>query len=206
MSTLPIDQLTDELLALQALRAECYMDRGTAAVLPWTTRGLYEWMHANVAGVTIKRAPGQLCCCDDIGGRLHISASRQDLATRDYEHSWVGTARTLNYYAREMRYADGGTMVPHPRGCPAFPLPTDPAGCDASYDAQKLGSYGVQYWLSVAWATGAIDIGIGCAPAPYAERYAESNVESATSPRTRFVAKVPPVVSLLTPYGTCAKR
>lgn len=201
-STIPIEALTDELLTLQALRIAYYMSQGTAGTLPWSTRALWEWMTSNVRGVNIKNAPGQLYCCDLIGGRLYLSVSRQDSANRHFKRTWEGLAYTVEYFAHEIRHADAN-VPPHTRGCAAFPKPDDPPGCDISYDVRNLGAYGVQYWLSRAWATGAIDIGIGCAPPTRARAYAESNLQSANSFRSRFVSGVPPTMELAAPYGVC---
>jgi hypothetical protein len=201
-SSMPIGALTDELLTLQALRTAYYLSQGTAGVLPWTTKALWEWMTTNVSGVNIKNAPGQLYCCDQINGRRYLSVSRQDSLTRDIKRTWTGLAWTIEYFAHEIRHADANAPG-HTRGCTAFPNPTDSPGCDATYDLRNLGSYGVQYWLSRAWATGALDIGIGCALPVRARSYAESNMASANSYRDRFVSGVPPMLQLTPPYGEC---
>ena len=55
---LPIAQLTDELIIVQALRTAYYMSIGTEGRLPWTQKSLYAWMKSNVAGINLKSAPG----------------------------------------------------------------------------------------------------------------------------------------------------
>jgi hypothetical protein len=80
-------------------------------------------------------------------------------------------------------------------------LPTDPLGCDASYDLANLGSYGVDYWLHWSWSTGHLNIGIGCSQEATAEEYARWDADTANSDRTRFVRDVPAFVKPAPPYG-----
>ncbi|MEY2667479.1 MAG: hypothetical protein RJA59_117, partial [Pseudomonadota bacterium] len=200
MSTLPIDQLTDELIAWQALRTAYYMSQGTKGVLPWTSMALYDWMASAVDGIHIKTTPGALYCCDYIDGKRYISTSRMDDLGRDFNRTWKGIGGTLRYFAHEMRHADPGAPL-HVNGCHAWPLPTDPLGCDASYDLTNLGSYGVDYWLSWSWSTGYLNIGIGCLPEATAEQYARSGANSANIVRSSFVRGLPPLVVPTPPYG-----
>ena len=83
ISTMPIGQFTDELIAYQVLRTAYYMAIGTEGKLPWTQRSLYTWMSSNIAGINIKTAPGQLYCCDIIDGKKYFSMSRQDATQRE---------------------------------------------------------------------------------------------------------------------------
>jgi hypothetical protein len=200
ISSLPIEQFTDQVVALQVLRTAYYMGIGTDGVLPWTNRNLYSWMAGTVAGINLKTAPGQLYCCDIINGKLFFSESVQDATQRDFDRTWPGIAIQLDFYAHEIHHADPGAPG-HTTGCPDFPLPTDPAGCDATYDLSKLGSYGVQYWLESNWATGYLNIGIGCSPPNIAQSYAVWNENSANSLIGRFVSNPPPTVTITTPYG-----
>jgi hypothetical protein len=200
ISALPIEQFTNELIALQVFRTAYYMGMGTEANLPWTQKSLYAWMSSNIAGVNFKTAPGQLYCCDIINGNKYFSTSLQDANQREYKRTWPGIASSLNFYAHEIRHADAGAPG-HTTGCQAFPLPTDPPGCDATYDLSNLGSYGVQYWLESKWATGYLNIGIGCSPPVTATNYATWDANSANGFRARFVNNVPPVVTATQPYG-----
>jgi hypothetical protein len=131
---------------------------------------------------------------------LYFSASRQDSTQRQFKRDWLGISGSLNFYAHEIRHADPGSLL-HTTGCAAFPLPTGPAGCDATYDLNNLGGYGVQFWLESQWALGYMNIGIGCAPAPIAQTYALWHQNTADSFRSRFVANVPNPVVAPTPYG-----
>ncbi len=200
ISALPIDQLTDELIARQVLRTAYYMSPGTEGKLPWTPKSLYAWMSSIIDGIDLKTAPGQLFCCEVINGKTYFVASRQDAFNRDFKRTWIGISSSLNFYAHEIHHADPGAPG-HVNGCAAFPLPTDPLGCDATYDLTNLGSYGVQYWLESSWATGYLNIGIGCSPFATAMEYATSDATAANGFRDRFVTNVPPVVTAPQPYG-----
>jgi hypothetical protein len=199
-STMPIDQLTDELIAVQVVRTAYYMSQGTEGRLPWTPKAFAAWMSSRVSGVNLKTAPGQLYCCDLIDGKLYLSNSRYNASQREFYRTWLGISGQLGYYAHEIRHADPGAPG-HTTGCPTFPLPTDPAGCDATYDLTNLGSYGIQYWLEASWATGYLNVGIGCSPSNVAWEYAYWHQNSANMFRDRIVSGTPPVVSATLPYG-----
>ncbi len=199
-SLLPIDQLTDELIALQVLRTAYYMSQGTEGKLPWTEKALYEWMGSNVAGVNLKASPGQRYCCDVIDGKRYIATSRQDAGQREFKRTWPSLAGTLAFYAHEMRHADAGAPA-HTTGCPEFPLPTSPLGCDPTYDLNNLSAYGVQYWLHSSWATGYLNIGIGCSPPSTALEYTQANAQEANGFIIRFVSNPAPIVTPTPPYG-----
>ena len=200
ISSLPIEQFTDELIALQVFRTAYYMGMGTEGYLPWTAKSLYAWMASDISGVNFKTAAGQLYCCDTINGKRYFSTSLQDASQREYKRAWPGIASSLNFYAHEIRHADAGAPG-HTTGCLAFPLPTDPPGCDATYDLSNLGSYGVQYWLESKWATGYLNIGIGCSPPVTAKSYVIGDASSANDFRARFVINIPPEVEVTEPYG-----
>jgi hypothetical protein len=197
---MPVAQVTDELIVWQALRTVYYMGQGTQGLLPWTSMNLYDWMASAVDGINIKTAPGQLYCCDVINGKRYISSSRYNELNLDVKRTWAGLGGTVSYFAHEMRHADPGAPG-HVNGCAAFPLPTDPIGCDATYDLGNLGSYGVAYWLHSSWATGHLNIGIGCSPAATAANYVNTDAGAANGLRSRFVANAPAVVTAVQPYG-----
>lgn len=197
-STLPIAQLTDELYVLQALRVAYYMSEGTAGYLPWTPLPFYDWLHARVSGINLKSAPGQLYCCDQLDGKLFFAMSRQEDFSRDFKRAWPGLSTSVAFFAHEIRHADPGAP-PHVNGCPAFPNPGDPLGCDATYDLANLGSYGIQYWLDAQWATGAIHLGLRCSGESMG--YATFSATDAGSFRDRFVSNAPPAVSARMTYG-----
>jgi len=198
-STVPIAQLTDELYVLQVLRIAYYMSPGTESHLPWTSLGLYPWLHTRVSGINLKAAPGQLYCCDQLDGRLFFAMSRQSDFSRDFKRDWPGLSGSLAFFAHEIRHADPGPG--HVNGCPAFPQPSDPLGCDPSYDLANLGSYGVQYWLESSWANGSLYIGIPCAPPAVAQTYLANAVQEANSFINRFVTNAPPTATARRTYG-----
>jgi hypothetical protein len=197
--SMPIAQLTNELITLQTLRVAYYMDPGVRDYLPWTSKSLYQWLASVVGGVDLKTQPGQFECCETFVGRKYIVQSMQTEDQREYKREWPGIASTLSYFAHEARHAEGGP--PHTTGCVAFPNRNGPPGCDRKYDVQKLGSYGVQYWLNQSWMTGRLNVGIACTPNPrsYALRHlADLNLQY----RNRFVENPPPIETLPSPpYG-----
>jgi hypothetical protein len=174
------------------------MSAGTEGRLPWTTRSLYDWMKTAIAGINFKTAPGQLYCCDVIEGRHYFSMSRLDDFNRNGKRDWTGLSSSLDFFLHEIRHTDGPG---HTNGCPAFPDPMGPFGCDATYDLAYLGSYGVQHWLHAGWATGSLHIGLRCAAPEVAGRHLAGHVAATRDFSTRFVANAPtPVTSALT-YG-----
>jgi hypothetical protein len=190
--------MTDELLAMQTLRTVYYMSQGTAGKLPWTPLALYEWMKSEVAGIDLQTQPGLSACCEIIGGKKYILTSRKDAATLASYNDWIAISGWVALLAHEARHADGPGRV---NGCPAFPLPTDPLGCDLTYDPVHISSYGVQYWLFTAWTTGYLDVGIGCLPQTTAKVFADYSATSANAYPPRFVDNPPPMIASTVPYG-----
>jgi hypothetical protein len=174
------------------------MSPGTAGKLPWTTLSLYDWLKAQIAGIDIHTQAGNSACCETINGKRYFFTSRKDAASLNGYHDWIGLSNWIGLILHEARHVLGPG---HVTGCPAFPLPTDPAGCDASYDLQNLGSYGVQYWFFSSLATGAFNVGIGCLPASTAQQYATSAASTANVYPSRFVTNAPPSVTATVPYG-----
>jgi hypothetical protein len=191
-------QLTDELLAMQTMRLVYYLSQGTAGKLPWTALGFYEWMTSEIAGVNIVSQPGNSACCALINGKRYIITSRKDAASLNLYRDWNTLSGWAALLAHEARHVSGPG---HVNGCPAFPLPTDPFGCDATYDLGNLSSYGVQYWLFSGWATGQLNVGIGCAPQAVAQTIATTMAVNANGYLNRFVVNPPPMVVVSSPYG-----
>jgi len=194
-----IAELTTELVALQTLRVAYYMDPGVPDYLPWTSTSLYRWLASAVGGIDVKTQPRQLECCETFGGRKFIVQSVQPDNQLEYKREWPGIASTLDFLVHEARHADGGP--PHTTGCMFFRNAIGPLGCDRSYDVQRLGSYGVQYWLNQSWMTGRLNVGIACSP--NAERYARQHLSALNFQfRNRFVENAPPLETLPSPpYG-----
>jgi uncharacterized protein YjdB len=197
-STMPIAQLTDELVAAQTLRFIYYMSQGTAGRLPWTSLSLYDWMKSQVAGINFHSQQGLSACCDNIGGKLYIITSQQTASAREFYRDWPGLSGKLALLVHEARHVAGPG---HVNGCPLFPLPSDPFGCDATYDLNNLGSYGVQYWLTSNWVSGYLNVGLGCSSTSVAQANASWTASEASGYVSRFVTNAPPSVSASSPYG-----
>jgi hypothetical protein len=112
--------------------------------------------------------------------------------------NWNAVAGWLALLAHETRHAAG---YPHVNGCPAFPLPTDPFGCDPTYDINNLGAYGIQYWLYSNWTSGALNVGIACASETDAKAIAQSSASGANAYPPRFVQNPPSAVTASAPFG-----
>jgi hypothetical protein len=154
ISTIPVEEYTDELIVLQGLRVAYYMDRGQSGHLPWTLgRTLYDWMKSKIVGIDIRDGSGS-SCCEDFGGPTIIVGAQDDF-NRDFDRGWRGIAGNIDLYAHETRHVDG---FPHDSCCGIS------NGCDESFDESKLSPYGVQWWLNALWLTGGINVGYACTP------------------------------------------
>ena len=200
------DEVTYQLTAYQTFRFAYYMNDGTEGRLPWTEKGLYEWMASRISGINIKSGPPErYYCCDLINGNLYVATSvgspgpSGEFIPFEYLIDWDGLFRRLSFYAHEVRHVDSDDPG-HVTGCAEFPRPTDPPGCDATYDLGNLGAYGVSYWLESGWATGYLNVGIGCSPR--AEEYVINVADAAEHLRRyRFVTDFPPPVLPTPSYG-----
>ena len=195
-TTTPVEQLTDELLAMQTLRVAYYMSQGTAGKLPWTSLAFYEWMKSEIGGINFVTQQGLSACCQIFNGKKFIITSKKDAASRNFYRDWQSVSGWLALFAHEARHADGPG---HVNGCPAFPLSTDPAGCDVKYDPAQISSYGIQYWLFAEWGTGDMSVGIGCLPPATEQSLVQSAVSNANGYLTRFVQSPPPTVTAGSP-------
>jgi hypothetical protein len=190
--------MSEELMEWQALRLVYAISPGTAGKLPWTALPLYDWLKAQISGIDIKTQPGNSACCETINGKRYFITSRKDVTSLGAYRDWLGLSNWLGLILHESRHVLGPG---HVNGCPAFPLPSDPAGCDATYDLQNLGSYGVQYWFFSSLANGSLNVGIGCLPSSTAQQYATSAASTANVYPGRFVTNAPPAVTATVPYG-----
>jgi hypothetical protein len=190
--------ISEELMEWQTLRLAYALSPGTAGKLPWTTLSLYVWLKTQIAGIDIKTQAGNSVCCETINGKRYFITSRKTASTLSGYRDWLGLSNWLGLVLHEARHVSGPG---HVTGCPAFPAPTDPPGCDATYDLQNLGSYGVQYRFFSSLANGMFNVGFGCLPAVTALQYATSAASTANVYPSRFVANAPPVVTAAVPYG-----
>lgn len=196
----PTTHLTDEVLNYQTLRMAYYMSQGTAGRLPWTSLSFYDWMKSQIAGVDFHVSAAVSSCCEIINGKKYISLARKDSSMLSGYRDWFGVANWLALLAHETRHAAG---YPHVNGCPAFPLATDSAGCDPTYDLSNLGAYGIQYWLFSNWASGYLNVGIACNPPVDAHAMAVAAANAANVYPPRFVQNAPPNVTASDHGGDC---
>ena len=200
LTSLPMDGLnTTAIVTLQAIRFAYYMSIGTTERLPWTPRSLYAWLTRNVAGINFRTVPNQTYCCDVINGRFYIARS---LISGPFSMpmQWPWVPDQLAFLSHEARHRDPGAPA-HVNGCPDFPAPTDPIGCDPTYDVNNLGGYGIQFWMHSSMARAFLNMGIGCLQPQVAQTYANASATFANSTyQSRFVT-IPPIVTAAPPYG-----
>jgi hypothetical protein len=197
-TTTPGATMTNDMMNIQALRLAWYMNDGSREKLPWTTLGLYDWIKSQVAGINFHAQQGLSACCETFGGRRYIITSTKDTTNLKAYRNWDGILGWLLLIAHEARHVAGPG---HTTGCPAFPLSTDSPGCDATYDIDNLGSYGVQQWLFAGVGTAKIHVNFGCTPSDSARKYAQSAALSANGYIARFVTNAPAAVTATTPFG-----
>ncbi len=191
-------EMSYALQTFQSLRLAYYMNDGTEGRLPWTDKGLYDWMASNVAGVNYKTAPSYGYCCDVINGKLYISSP---LTWLDGSETGPAIFPLIGYFAlgtlaflvHEARHADDDDPG-HVGGCGL-----GPGACDATYDLTNLGGYGVHYWMHASWATGYLNVGIGCSER--AVQYVEAAKWGANVLVRHFVTNPPPEVVPQPPHG-----
>ena len=161
---MPTSAYTDELIALQTLRAIYYMDRGQSGHLPWTTGTMYEWMKSRVGGIDIHNNGPFAYCCNIYDAPLppppglpakhfYVALPVQDDFNRDFDRTWRGMSGQIALVAHEVRHRDGSQ---HTSCCGIS------GGCDDTFDPANLSSYGTQWWLAKLWLDGTINVGMGC--------------------------------------------
>lgn len=193
VSQMPVEQYSDELITLQALRALYYMDQGSPGY-PWTSGGAYDWMASKVGGIDL-RADGHWCC-EVIDSRIYIIIRPIDPANTSYlefKKTWNGIAGSIALFAHEARHMDG---YGHDSGCGV------PNNCDPTYDINNLGAFGIHYWLHYSWMMGIIDVGIGCMDEDDAYAAILNHMSNANGLRERFSSNPPPLLTMPDPpYG-----
>ncbi len=208
VSEMPIEEYSDELTVLQAIRAIYYMGRGHApGFFPWTDGTMYDWMRSRIGGFNICDSPSDdpNCsgagtawagrCCNLYDERILFQSRADDEMNRDYRRTWSGLAGKIQLYAHEVRHRDD---YPHV-GCSTCPAPNN---CDQNYDESSLSTFSVSYWLQRAWANGDLYAGYACLPS--ASVIAQRHVNNANGFSDRFCGTAPPEVSVPTlPGGEC---
>ena len=194
-SAIPLDLYTPELIIVQALRTIYYMDTGTPNYLPWTSDNFYTWVKSNIDGIDVQFQGNSHCCKTFSDGKKYMTIlllpGNRDL-TRDWHNpNGGGIATIVDLIAHEVRHASGGPG--HPYDCGSL------GQCDATYDLDNLGSFGVQTWLYASWVTGYLNIGYGCLPENDAYRIINMELNYY---RKFILTNPPPVLEMpLPPYG-----
>jgi hypothetical protein len=194
VSTMPIEEYTDELVVLQGLRTIYYMDRDMSGHLPWTSGTLYDWMKLKIGGINIKGSGA--FCCEQFDSELYIVIPESSESSRDLDRFWRGISGNIGLYAHEARHVDGFDHV----SCCGIS-----GGCDENFDTANLTAYGIQWWLNNLWLTGEINVGIDCLDAGEISDIAGWHYASLnTQFRGRFCYVQPAEVSIpATPGGAC---
>ena len=198
ISAMQIAQYTDELIAVQTLRAIYYMEGGRQTPYPWTSSSLYDWMKSQIGGVDL-RANGSYCC-SQYNGKWYVVIATQPAWDRDSDREWPGISNQITLLSHETRHVDG---FPHVGYCPLFP--DQPYGCDPEYDEQNLSPYALEWWLNAKWLSGEIYVGFSCASPQTVGMIADFH-QSVTNGNyaMRFVNNAPPTLSMPSqPGGAC---
>ncbi len=193
ISQLPIEEYTDELIALQGLRTIYYMDRGRVGHLPWTDGTMYDWMKERIAGINLRDIAGASCCSQFPDGS-YINVGMGDAFNRNFDRTWRGISGNIDLYGHETRHTQG---FGHAGCCPV-------QGCDITYDESNLSAYGIQYWLNRAWLTGEIEVGFPCGDPAEEIAIVNWHLNGANASINRFCTNPPPlVVQPPNPGGRC---
>lgn len=195
ITSLPIAQWTDELIALQAFRVMYHMDAGMTNHLPWTGGSVYAWFASKVGGVTVNDNSRINSCCTIYDGARFINQVPGDEFNRHIDRSWDGLSGNIALYLHEARHVDG---YPHVSCCGTA------GGCDQTYDERNLSPYGLQYWIGRAWLQGTINVGVSCIAASESRRILNSQLSSANGYVSRFCDTRPPTLAMPpAPGGVC---
>ena len=218
ISAMPISAYSDELIALQTLRAIYHMDRGQSGHLPWTTGSMYEWMKSRIGGINIENG-GFAYCCNIYDftpvpppppgtpppppppqpippKNFYIVLPAQDDFNRDFDRTWRGMSGQIALVAHEVRHRDD---FPHSSCCAV-----GAGSCDDTFDPARMSPYGTQYWLNKLWLDGTINVGIGCLAARERVEIASWLAADGNSYAERFCETMPPVLPVPShPGGPC---
>jgi len=186
--TLPIEDWTDELIAVQTLRAIFHMSRGTEGRLPWTELSLYDWLKSQVGGINIDTGVVGGSCCSEVRGVKYFRVGTANDSNRNWDRTWEGISGNVGFYVHEARHLTGPGHV----SCCGITN-----GCDQVYDEENLASYAIQWWLNWAWLTGTIDIGLANVNPDRQVEIAYEHIGSCNNTfRERICESLPPEMSL----------
>ncbi len=146
---------------LQAIRVIYYVDiYKKTAYLPWTNMRYYDWLKDKVQGFDVVDDLVGIAgfCCKDINGKRFITIASTKNDPKEYVkytyQEWLGLSGFISLIGHERRHADPGNY-PHNGNC-------NGVSGDADYNEKNLGSYGVAYWLSKAFKSGILEVGVKC--------------------------------------------
>ena len=198
ISEIPVEEYTDELILVQALRTIYYMDMGRTGHLSWTKGTLYDWMKSRIGGFDIwDTGDGGGSCCGIYDDRPYVGLGTQNDFNRDFDRSWTGIAGNIDLYVHEVRHLEAGS---HSSCCGIL------SGCDSLFDELNPSCYAVQWILNKMWLTGEINVGISCLPEDEKSEIIAWHYTSCELYSSRFCAKLPPVLTVPdTAGGRCTE-
>lgn len=185
---------------LQAIRVIYYVDiYKKSAYLPWTNLRYYDWLKDKVQGFDIVDNLVGIAgvCCKDINGRKFITIASTKNDPKEYVkytyQEWVYFAGFISLIGHERRHADPGSY-PHNGNC-------NNVSGDADYNEKNLGSYGVAYWLSKAFKSGILEVGVKCLSA--SKQTEINNLIGENGWAARYFCNNAPPISIPASYKEC---
>ncbi len=185
---------------LQAIRVIYYVDiYKKTTYLPWTNMRYYDWLKDKVQGFDIVDDLGAAVgvCCKDINGKKFISLAstkNQSTAVIKYTYQeWVFFAGFISLVGHERRHADPGSY-PHNGTC-------NGVGGDAEYNEKNLSAYGVAYWLSKAFKSGILEVGVKCLSASKQDEI--NSLIGVNNWAATYFCNNPPPVTIPASYKEC---
>jgi hypothetical protein len=187
---------------LQALRLYYYVDvYKPKGYLPFTNLRLYDWLKAEVKGFDLKddfTAAGACCTLDQ--GRKFMTLGTEkteSAAVIKYNYTeWEFLAGYTSLIAHERRHAEPtNNGYPHTGNC------NNILG-DDDYNEANLGAYGVAYWLSKAFKTGVLEVGVSCLSKQKQDEI--NNLIGENRWAATYFCKNAPQISWAAKYAPCA--
>jgi hypothetical protein len=190
VSSMNVLNYSNPLIYLQTLRVIYYMDRNMICPhLPWTDTTLYVWMKNRVDGINIRDGVPGGYCCEVINGKTFFVTGNPDESNRAFDKKWIGISGNIDFFVHEVRHTDGN--YGHSSCCGIS------GGCDAEYNENNLGAYGVQYWLIKSWLNGFINVGARTSHTePEIKEIINWHLSALNVSRTRFCSNIPPVINI----------
>lgn len=190
VSSMNVINYSNPLIYLQTLRVIYYMDKKMPCPhLPWTDTTLYVWMKNRVDGINIRDGVSGGYCCEVINGKTFFVTGNPNEYNREFDKKWIGISGNIDFFVHEVRHRDGN--YGHSSCCGIT------GGCDAEYNENNLGAYGVQYWLNKSWLNGFINVG---ARTSHSELEIKEIINwylsALNASRNRFCSNIPPIINI----------